>query len=411
MSEHGTGRRARRGRRRVGRHGRWAALAAFACLLASVLPSAAGASVGAAVADRMPSALPAQTPPTGTLTWSVRPTPTEAQPERPNFSFDLDDGATVQDSVRVRNFGNQPLTMAIYASDALTTKSGALDLLPAAKQPRDVGAWISLAANGIEVAPNEFVDVPFTLVVPPGTLSGDHTGGIVTSVSTPVRDATNTPVMLDRRLGTRVQVRVNGPLRPRLEITELSAEYGNTLNPVGAGTLDVTYTIRNTGNVRVTAGQSLKVTGAFGLTTREVRLGDMPELLPTNSLTFTAKLDDVWPTVHLGVEVEVRPRTTSDRGPLPVTVAAATRSAGVWAIPWVLLAILVIGIGGPVLWRWSRRRRDRTVDAQVQQAVSEALRRHAAATGEPSLPEEPAPVSPNGDAETGAPRVRRRRDG
>jgi hypothetical protein len=317
-------------------------------------------------------AVPAQAAPSTTLTWSVRPTPTDAQPARPNFSYEVEGGDTITDSVRVRNFGTAPLSLAIYASDALTSRTGALDLLPASKKPRDVGAWIELDTSSISLEPGQSIDVPFTMAVPRNAASGDHTGGIVTSVTTPGTDANDSPVLLDRRLGTRVQVRVGGPLRPRLRITELQAEYDGTLNPVGKGTLHVTYTVRNTGNVRVTAIPTIRVKGPLGLVETTLRTAAMPELLPANSLTFTVDVA-VWPAVHLDATVELQPRTTEDRQELPAAATSATASVGVWAIPWALLAIIVVVIAGVVLWVWLRRRRARQVDDKVQQAVADAL--------------------------------------
>jgi hypothetical protein len=214
--------------------------------------------------------------------------------------------------------------------------------------------------------------VPFTLVVPQNAESGDHTGGIVTSVTTPGTDEDKTPVLLDRRLGNRVQVRVGGPLRPRLEITDLQAEYDGTLNPVGEGTMHVTYTVRNTGNVRVTAVPTIEVKGPLGVVSTTLRSAAMPELLPRNSLTFTADVE-VFPAVRLETSVDLQPRTTEDRAELPRGASTASASTSTWAIPWTLLVILVVLIGGPFVWRWTRRRRARRVEARVQQAVAEAL--------------------------------------
>lgn len=198
---------------------------------------------------------------TDSLTWSIRPTPTQAEPDRPNFSFGLKEGDSVSDSIRIRNFGTRKLALKIYASDALTTASGALDLLPASAKPKDVGAWTTLNRSSIEVEPTEYVDVPFTVRVPGAVESGDHTGGIVTSISTDGAAADGQPVILDRRLGSRIQVRVAGPLRPALEISNLRTRYSTTANPVGSGTINVTYTVKNTGNVRLAADQIVQVKG------------------------------------------------------------------------------------------------------------------------------------------------------
>jgi hypothetical protein len=197
-------------------------------------------------------------------------------------------------------------------------------------------------------------------------------------------------VLLDRRLGTRLQVRVGGPLRPKLEITGLEAQYDGTLDPVGKGTMHVTYTVRNTGNVRVTGNPTITVEGPLGLVGTTVRSAAMPELLPANSLTFTAAVD-VFPAVHLDTKVAITPRATQDRDELPAKATTASAAVGVWAIPWSLLLILVVVVAAVLLWVWSQRRRKRQVDAKVQAAVAEALGSQAGSTDPVD------PVDPDGD--------------
>jgi hypothetical protein len=300
----------------------------------------------------------------------VRPTPRAAEPERPNFAFDVEGGGTITDSIRVRNFGADPLVLAIYASDALTTSTGGLDLLPAGETPTDVGAWISLTVESIVVPPRAFVDVPFSMVVPANAASGDHTGGIVTSITTGGENGAGEPVRLDRRLGTRVQVRVGGELRPQLVVSALSTGYSGTVNPFGAGTMRVDYTVTNTGNVRLAADQVVKVEGPLGVPSRRVQPDRMPELLPGNSLSFSVEIDRVWPAVRhkASVELHAYPTRPDDVGPLP-----ATRAATVWTVPWgqVLAVVVVVTVTAVLLWNRARRRW--TEASKVRHAVKTAL--------------------------------------
>lgn len=307
-----------------------------------------------------------------TLTWSVRPTPTEEEPERPHFSYDVDPGQRIEDSLRVRNFDEEPLSLSVYASDALTTSSGALDLLPAGEQPTGVGAWIVPDVAAVEVPPQDHVDVPFTMVVPGNTESGDHTGGIVTSFRAPGTDAEGRAVVVDRRLGSRVHVRVGGELHPRLEVTDLTVEYAGTANPLGTGDLRVTYTVTNTGNVRLAATQLVSVPGRLGLPGREATLDPMPELLPSHSLTFSADIPDVWPTVRTAATVAVRPVPTRDDDEFGPDTPSAGATASTWSVPWTSVLVL-LAVAGVVLGGWWMRRRHRRREAALrQQAVQTA---------------------------------------
>lgn len=75
---------------------------------------------------------------------------------------------------------------------------------------------------------------------------------------------------VDRRFGNRVQVRAAGELQPALEVTDLDVSYAGTWNSFGSGTAHVTYTVTNTGNVRLAADQMVSAAGAFGLGGGEV---------------------------------------------------------------------------------------------------------------------------------------------
>ena len=308
-----------------------------------------------------------------TLTWSVRPTPSAAAPERPNYAYEVAGGDVVSDSIRVRNFGKQPLPLAIYASDALITETGAIDLLPAGVDPTGVGAWIALASSSIVVPPDAFVDVPFTMTLPDNVESGDHAGGIVTSHIASGAGDDGQPVRLDRRLGSRVHVRVGGELQPELEVTDLTTTYDGPLNPASRDAMRVRYTVVNRGNVRLSAHQAVNIEGLRGLTARRAVIDDLPELLPGSSLTVEVAVDGVWPAVRTTTSIELTPVPTREGDEFPADVLAETASTTTWTIPWGPLVLLLLVVGGPLGWKASRRRRSRREEARIQAAVSEAL--------------------------------------
>lgn len=280
------------------------------------------------------------------ITWSVRPTPTSAEPERPNFSFAVKGGDTVKDSIRVRNISPTVLKLKIYASDALNTQSGALDLLRAGEKAKDVGSWTSLEKSSLEIPVAGFVDVPFTMTVPKnGVESGDHTGGIVTSLVSDGVDADGQPVTLDRRLGTRIQVRMAGALHPALTVTDFKTSYDGPKNPVGGGTMHVSYTVKNTGNVRMAAAQKLALKGLLGLGGKAPSMKPMPELLPGNSITLEQDVSGVLPAVRTSSRIKLSPIATRPGDTFPDGTAAPTASTSNWTLPWALLLLALIGVG------------------------------------------------------------------
>ncbi|MGQ0843861.1 MAG: WxL protein peptidoglycan domain-containing protein [Sporichthyaceae bacterium] len=367
--------RAAPARSRTRRAGIRLGASALAMLLGTGVLAAAPTASAAPTAGSVPAgSVPAEDPPPAdenTLTWSVRPTPVEGQPLRPNFLVDVPAGAVVQDSVRVKNFSKRELSVTIYASDARTTESGALDLLPAGEKPRDVGAWIVLEQSELKIAPGETTDVKFTMTVPENAESGDHVGGIVTSYVAP-GTSEGQPVKLDRRLGTRVQVRIEGPLNPGIVVTGMDTRYENTLNPLGKGKTVVSYTVKNTGNVRMAARQRVKVSGLLGIGGKTVNLKDMPELLPGNSLTLNTVVPGVLPAVRSSVKVQLSPVPSRD-GDNFDRVRLANASSANWTPPWGYLIVLILAAAIPSAVVFSRHMQKQREEQRVEEAIAARL--------------------------------------
>ncbi len=298
---------------------------------------------------------PIQNPPPGSFieSWALAPTGLDpSQPSsRPNITASLSPGATQQDSVSLWNYSDVPLTFHVYATDAYNNAAGDFTLLPANIKARDVGSWITLATNQVTVGAKTRVDIPFTMHVPPSASPGDHTAGIVASLPTPTNDAANHRVIIDRRTGSRVYLRVNGPVNPSLVVEHLSSEYHGSFNPLG-GTLDVTYTLRNPGNVRLGARQLVSAHDIFGRTIADHKPRVIPELLPGNAITVHEKFTGVPATFRVGADVTITPLVPPGVDEKPP--AAVTAGTGSWAIPWTVLLLLALAL---LLWRLYRRYR------------------------------------------------------
>ncbi|WP_329138866.1 DUF916 domain-containing protein [Streptomyces sp. NBC_01476] len=331
----------------------------------------------AAGAHAVPGVAPAPAKPATApgVTWSVTPADNKLGTGRPHFTYTLPQGTRITDAVDIANRGDRPITLRVYASDAFTTPTGGLDLLPAGRGPTDVGSWIAPRTSTLTLAPQQSRTVSFTVTVPSGATPGDHTGGIVTSL---VTSGTGDGVTLDRRLGSRVYLRVPGVLTPSLRVSSVHARYDGTANPVGIGRTHLTYTVTNNGNIRLTARQQVRISGLFGALSGSTALPDLPELLPGDALTRTAVVGGVWPAGPLQATVSLRPLPATDGSgqaqPQPTTLpVTASGHTTVWAWPWALLAVaavLAVVVRGQV---WLRRRHRRKVAAAIGEAVGEAL--------------------------------------
>ena len=331
-----------------------AALASFGLL-------AGGAQ--AAEADDPAAVEPAE-PTSSTVTWGVRPADVEPHAAgRPNYTYAVEPGDSIADALVVTNYTEEPATFLVYAADAFTTADGVLDLLRQGEESVGVGAWITTAESEITVPAGESTVVPFTLEVPRDAVPGDHAGGIVTSLTTARQEQ---GINVDRRLGSRIHVRVEGELAPAVTIEQLQATYDGSLNPVGAGTAGVAFAVVNTGNTRLTGEATVRVAGPFGLGARleEVTL---PELLPGERTEVDLQMAEVLPLLRLGAEVELSSRVAGETAIPLEQVTAATSAA---AVPWSLLVLLLGAAGLVLVARRRRRLREEGTERRIAEAVA-----------------------------------------
>ncbi|MEV7228718.1 DUF916 domain-containing protein [Polymorphospora sp. NPDC051019] len=350
------------------------AAAFLAAVPAGPAPPAAAADPPPAVTLAAPAPTPAPATPSpapgpaaGAVTWGVAPSGPAGPDGRPGFEYKLDPGAVLTDHVAVTNHTPRPLTLDVYASDAFTTAQGGFDLLAAGAAPVDVGSWITLPARTVTVPATSRVDIPFELRVPADATPGDHAGGIVASLAAEGTGPDGNRVAVDHRVGTRVHLRVTGQLRPVLAVGDLRIGYDGPVHPFTGGDLTATFTVRNTGNVRLTGRPSLTATGPLGLGRWTATAQPLPEILPGGELRAQVRLSGVPPLLRLAATAGVTPAAVGDQVLDPPPAADPARAV-VWAWPWPhLLLLAVLGLLALAAVRLRRRRR-----AALAEAVARA---------------------------------------
>ncbi|QYN21735.1 DUF916 domain-containing protein [Amycolatopsis sp. DSM 110486] len=318
--------------------------------------------------------LPAAQPPAGDqrVTFGVRPATAKAPDNRPSFGYGATPGAVVKDYVAVSNVGTTPVTLKIYASDAFNTPEGGFDLLAAGKKSVDAGAWTKPAQTSVSLKPRSVSIVPFSLTIPVNATPGDHAAGIVAALTTEQTGANGQRVSVEQRVGARIYLRVTGQLTPRLAITGLTGTYDPT--PFGRGDATVSYTVRNTGNTRLSGTQRVGVSTPWGTTVDSAALPPIPELLPGGLFKVTTKVSGLLPAGWLDATVHVDPHPVAGfTDPVEPVEETLTLSAVPWAFLGILSA-LILGVLGVVATR-RRRRRGGTTEAPPAEEVAE----HAAA--------------------------------
>ncbi|SNT45506.1 protein of unknown function [Asanoa hainanensis] len=317
----------------------------------------------------------------GDVAWTVRTASNSFGADRSSFSYAVNPGGKVDDTMVVANHGKTALDLAVYAADGYTTKTGQLDLLTTDKKSKAIGVWLRAGSERVTIQPGKSVDVPFTVAVPANATPGDYVGGVVTSLTQPDQEQ---GINVERRLGIRVKLRVGGDLTPQLAIENLKVSYAGSGNPFAKGDATVTYTIHNTGNALESAKQAVSLSGPFGwLRATSGEVPAAPELMPGESWTVTVPVHGVAPALRLSATATLTPLITDASGsttPLD-TIAATTHG---WAVPWTLLLFVVVLIAVViaivVLTRRGRAQRKAREDARVEKAVEQAIRMKSAST-------------------------------
>jgi hypothetical protein len=323
------------------------------------------AAAGIVVSTMVAAAPPARAASNGT--WAVAPTGSNGSTPRDFFQYSMSPGQALRDMVSISNLSNSDKQFAIYAKDAYNTPiDGGFALLDQNMPSKDAGAWITLGYSKLTVPKHSRADLVFQINVPPDALPGDHAAGIIAEdISPQAPRGQGQGVDIQRRVASRVFIRVGGALRPALTVTQLGIRHADPLLPpfTGKGSAVVSYEITNTGNQRLTSTAILKIKGFFGRTLKAFKPRALPELLPKGSVVVTER----WSGLPIIDRVQAQVTVTGGG-------AHTVRTKAFWKIPWIEVLIVLALIA---LWdgrrRYRRWRDARPEPPTPQPAVPEAV--------------------------------------
>jgi hypothetical protein len=333
----------------------------------------------------------------GDITWGIQPSTPTGPDGRTEFTYQVAPGTTITDWVAVTNGSAVPATFRVYAADAVTDyDTAAFTLIGSDQGSSDLGAWTAVdtgptlcadtndateaacaATLGIAVTldPGARADIPITIVVPADATPGDHAAGIVATYTTE-GSAEGTSVRRENRVGTRIYLRVDGPLTPGLGASGVVAGYDGTWNPIGAGAGFAGFDVSNTGNTRLSIQPSLHFTGPFGIDFGTLALDPVRNLVPGGRAHVTGSLAGVLPLFLLFADVTVTPIAGDGLAATDPLPAAASSSALTWAVPWMLLVILAV-VAGVIAGIVTLRRRSHQRLAEDLAAYADQIRAEA----------------------------------
>jgi hypothetical protein len=337
------------------------------------------------------------------VTWSVQPSSPDGPDGRTELTYDVAPGSTISDWVSVSNYSDRSATFRVYGSDATTDyDTGAFTLIGADQASTGLGSWTSVDSGSavcpdtndgaeascaadlgvvVKLEPGARADIPFTITVPHDATPGDHAAGIVASFRSGAADGDGSAVQVEQRVGTRIYLRVDGELRPALDVTGMVAGFDGVANPFGAGTATAGFDLTNTGNTRISGEPQVRITGPFGIDLGAADVEPVENLVPGGTAHVAAEVPGVAPALLLFADVVVTPAAAENPGKgadddaLPAPVRA---SAEAWAVPWPLAGIVLLVAGGiwaVVAWR----RRSRRLLGEELAAYTERVRADALA--------------------------------
>jgi len=337
-------------------------------LLVSVAPLAAAQA--APIAASAPSAATSSSH--GKVAFGAGPATRGKLDGRPYFTYDAQAGGVLVDHIAIVNFATRAQTLNVYTVDAATGGNGNFVYAARSVTPKQVGAWLSVTtpknSGELTVGPRATVILALHLHVPANASPGDHAGAVIVSLTSLVKGKGKQRVKFEQRIATRVIIRVSGALHPGLSIVNLRAHYAGHLSPFSSGTVDVTYTVKNNGNVLLGAAQALTVHGLFGSSARAVTMKGVPLLLPGGAYQVSAQVPGVFPEISITATVKLGPEGL--RGDVNPALKPVSASVHLWAVPWllVLIVLIVLVVTGLLIWR-RRRRNIAPVRARADKAA------------------------------------------
>ena len=275
--------------------------------------------------------------------------------DRGIYLFGATPGGRIENHVAILNYSDQRATFLIRGTDAVNTPQGGFAALPINDRSHDLGAWIALPSSDLTVTlpPRTDLIIPFLIEVPANATPGDHVGVITATLVSSVVSKSGQRLKLLQTVGTRIFLRVSGPLRPSLTISGLAVHYEGPLNPIGTGKARVTFTVSNTGNIALGGLQTVYVSGLLGARSGDAGIPKLQLLLPGYSVRETVEVTDIFPEIRETAHVSIRPLYIA--GSVAPSSGPFQASLSFWAIPWILIAIIVVLI--LLLVGWFRRRR------------------------------------------------------
>lgn len=166
------------------------------------------------------------------------------------FRYYESPGNTVKDSVILRNLGDQPITIKVYATDAASNQAGSFTLKTNEEEQKGIGLWAKVDRSEVTIQPDENIEVPFEINIPKDLAPGEYFGGIINEEDTqnscdPIQSVSGQctgNIQIKTRSGNRIYLTIPGEVKQDIKMTNFSWKQGQK-------TVHFNFTFVNKGNV------------------------------------------------------------------------------------------------------------------------------------------------------------------
>lgn len=192
--------------------------------------------------------------------------PANPDPQNPRtksiFIFELNPGETDENQLLVINNSAETKTLLVYATDSQKSSDGSFACEQLSDTKDNVGLWINMNEEEVELPPTSNKIVDFSITVPESASVGEENGCVLIQEKKEDSQA-NSGIALSFRTGLRVVVTIPGEQVRSLDLTEFESRiYGeNIIAKVG---------VTNSGNVSIDANVNVFFSGLFNTQLEQV---------------------------------------------------------------------------------------------------------------------------------------------
>jgi len=290
-------------------------------------------------------ALPQLTIANGIISSTIK-TPDPYNGNQSWFRYYESPGNTIKDSLILRNLGNQPITIKIYASDATANQAGSFSLKMFGDEQKGLGKWTKVSKSEITLSPDQTEEVPFQIDIPTDLTPGQYFGGIVNEEVTggpcgpnqEVSGVCQGSIQIKTRSGNRIYLTIPGEVKQDIKLTNFNWKQAGKV-------IHFNFTFVNNGNVAFEPKAIISLYNIFNqkIATTETTLG---KSLPNSTISPIADWDfqNNFGPLTAKAQIYYNQDNLGQFDTLHGTVLSESANFSIFIFPWAisLITILII---------------------------------------------------------------------